>query len=225
MGIKLHISDGILSPVWVLIWFSVAFLFVAIGITHIRKKTKENPSYMPMLALMGASIFVISVWHIPVPVTGSCSHPIGTPMSAIIVGPFQTVVLSFIALFFHIFLGHGGLTTLGANTFSMGIVGTFTGYLTYKAFRKLGASIWLSAGIAGFIGDVLTYITTAFELAISLHPESFMYYWKIFSIGFVPTQIPLALLEFAFTSAVMRYVSDLRPEFLIEKEILEVNYE
>ncbi len=57
-----------------------------------------------MLALMGAAVFIISVWHIPVPVTGSCSHPVGTPMAAIIVGPFATVVITSIALFFQRFL-------------------------------------------------------------------------------------------------------------------------
>ena len=51
---------------------------------------------------------MISVWHIPVPVAGSCSHPIGTPLAAMIVGPFATVVISGIALFFQMFLGMAG---------------------------------------------------------------------------------------------------------------------
>jgi hypothetical protein len=49
--------------------------------------------------------------HLPVPVTESCSHPCGTPLATIIVGPFATVVISAIVLFFQaIFLGHGGIT-------------------------------------------------------------------------------------------------------------------
>lgn len=210
----MHISDGILEPQWLLIWWVVALAFIAVGVIQIRKRSKDNPQYLPMLALMGAAIFVISVWHIPVPVTGSCSHPIGTPMSAIIVGPFPTVVVSAIALFFHTFVGHGGLTALGANIISMGIVGTFTGFGTWIALRKFGVGIFWAAGFAGFVGDVLTYVTTAFELAASLHPENLFYYWGVFSLGFVPTQLPLAIIEFVFTGLVVVYIADVRPEML-----------
>jgi cobalt/nickel transport system permease protein len=212
----MHISDGMLSPLWIIVWYIVAAAFVTVGVRQIKRKAKENPTYIPMVALMGAAVFVISVWHIPVPVTGSCSHPIGTPMSAIIIGPLPTVVISAIALFFHMFLAHGGLTTLGANIFSMGIVGSFTGYFTYLGLRKAGASFWFSAGMAGLVGDILTYIMTAFELAISLHPGNFLYYWILFSLGFVPTQIPLAIGEFVFTGATVRYVKERRPEFLMK---------
>jgi cobalt/nickel transport system permease protein len=212
----MHISDGMLSPAWIAIWYGVALVFIGVGIREIRKRSKQEPSYVPMLALMGSAVFVISVWHIPVPITGSCSHPIGTPMSAILVGPFATVVISSIALFFHMFLAHGGLTTLGANVFSMGIVGTFAGYLVYRSFRKAGASFWFSAGMAGLIGDLLTYLATAFELAVSLHPGNLGYYWMLFALGFMPTQVPLAVGEFLFTATAVRYVVDRRPEFLME---------
>ncbi len=210
----MHISDGILEPQWLLIWWAVALAFIAVGIIQIRKTSKGNPQYLPTLALMGAAIFVISVWHIPVPVTGSCSHPIGTPLSSIVVGPFPTVVISAIALFFQSFVGHGGLTTIGANSISMGIVGTFAGFTTWIGLRKVGISVIWAAGLAGFIGDILCYVTTAFELAISLHPEALFRYWAIFTIGFVPTQLPLAIIEFVFTGLIVRYIADERPEML-----------
>jgi len=210
----MHISDGILEPQWLVLWWIIALGFLAVGIIQIRKRSIDNPQYLPMLALMGATIFVISVWHIPVPVTGSCSHPIGTPMSAIIVGPFPTVVLSAIALFFQTFVGHGGLTTLGANTVSMGIVGTFSGFATWIGLRRFGVGIFWAAGLAGFVGDVLCYITTAFELASSLHPEALFNYWAIFALGFVPTQLPIAIIELVFTGLVIRYIADVRPEML-----------
>jgi cobalt/nickel transport system permease protein len=217
----MHISDGILSPYWIGIWYLVALVFIVLGIIQIKKESRRNPAYIPMLSLMGAAVFIISVWHIPVPVTGSSSHPIGTPMSAILVGPLPTVVISSIALFFQMFLAHGGLTTLGANTFSMGIVGAFSGYITYLLLRRAGASIWISVGMAGLVGDLLTYVTTAFELAVSLHPDNLLYYWTLFALGFLPTQLPLAIGEFVFTAATIRYIMERRPEFLIRTIPLE----
>lgn len=210
----MHIMDGILTPFWSIIWFAVALVFIVIGARQIMKKRKENPVFMSVLALMGTAVFVISVWHIPVPVTGSCSHPCGTALAAIIVGPFATAVITAIALFFQLFLAHGGLTALGANTISMGIIGGFTGYFMYLALRKAGASFWLSAGLGGLIGDLLTYVTTALQLALSLHPESVLPSWGLFTIGFIPTQIPLAIIEFGFTAAAIQYVVNRRPEIL-----------
>jgi cobalt/nickel transport system permease protein len=210
----LHIIDGILTPEWCIAWYILAGVFVLVGAREIAKKRKINPAYMSLVGLLGAAVFVISVWHIPVPVTGSCSHPVGTPLAAIIIGPFPTVVISAIAIFFQTFLGHGGITTIGANTFSMGIVGTFTGFLTFWGLRKAGASIWLSAGMGGLIGDLMTYVSAAFELSISLHPTNLWTWWAAFTIGYLPTQIPLAILEFGFTAAAVKYIADHRPEML-----------
>jgi cobalt/nickel transport system permease protein len=96
----------------------------------------------------------------------------------------------------------------------MGIVGTFSGYIAWRAMRKTGASIWLSAGIGGLIGDIMTYVTAAFQLALSLHPENFFEWWGIFTLGYLPTQIPLAILEFVFTAAAVQYIANHRPELL-----------
>ena len=112
---NMHIADGILTPEWCIIWYSTSRSFRSVGARQIAAKRKINPSYMSLVGLMGAAVFVISVWHIPVPVTGSCSHPVGTPMAAMIIGPGPTIVISAIALFFQTFIGHGGITAIGAN--------------------------------------------------------------------------------------------------------------
>ncbi|MDD3225494.1 MAG: energy-coupling factor ABC transporter permease, partial [Clostridium sp.] len=152
----------------------------------------------------------------PVTVTGSCSHPCGTPLAAIMVGPFAATVITAIGLFFQaIFLGHGGITTIGANDFSMGIVGGISGYLAFKLLKKLRCPIWLCAGVAGFVGDILTYLTSALELAISLHGHaSLLKQWMIFFMGYGPTQIPLAIAEAIFTAAVLGTLSKRRPDLL-----------
>ena len=78
---------------------------------------------MTLIAMSGAFIFVISSLKIP-SVTGSCSHMTGTGLGAIMFGPASVSVLGIIVLIFQaVLLAHGGLTTLGANTFSMAIAG------------------------------------------------------------------------------------------------------
>jgi cobalt/nickel transport system permease protein len=203
----MHISDGILEPKWFLFWMAITAVFIALGLRIINKRIKDDPVYLPRLSLIGAVVFVISVWHIPVPVTGSSSHPVGTPMASIIIGPFATVVISAIAVFFQSFIGHGGLTTIGANTFSMGIAGSFGGYFVYRFLKNI-SPLWFCAGMAGLTGSIITYVTTALQLALSLNPGNVMYYWKIYSLGFIPTQLPLAFAEFAFTAYIIKYINE-----------------
>jgi cobalt/nickel transport system permease protein len=183
---------------------------------EINKRVKENLYYKPFLAMVGVAVFVISAMHLPVPVTGSCSHPCGTPLAAIIIGPCATVVISAIVLFFQaIFLGHGGITTIGANTVSMGIVGAFTGFLIWKLFRMFYSPIWLAAGLAGFFGDLATYLTSALQLAISLHGNvPLIKQWMIFFMGYGPTQLPLAVVEAIFTAVVVQVMVARRPDLI-----------
>lgn len=212
----MHIEDGILPPKAWGMWYGVTAVFVYAGVVEIKKRVKENLFYKPFLAMVGVAVFVISAMHMPVPVTGSCSHPCGTPLAAIIIGPFATSVISAIVLFFQaIFLGHGGITTIGANDFSMGIVGGISGWLCWKLLRRSNAPLWLAAGIAGFVGDVMTYLTSAFELALSLHGHiPLVKQCMIFFAGYGPTQLPLAIGEAIFTAAVLQAMYNRRPDLL-----------
>jgi len=212
----LHIEDGILPVQAWSAWYGVTACFVYPGLREIKRRVKENLSYKPFLSMVGVAVFVISAMHLPVPVTGSCSHPCGTPLAAIIVGPFATAVISLIVLFFQaIFLGHGGITTIGANDFSMGIVGGISGYLTWKLLKRLNSPLWLAGGAAGFVGDVMTYLTSAFELALSLHGHvPLLRQWMIFFAGYGPTQFPLAVAEAVFTAAVLQVMYNRRPDLL-----------
>jgi cobalt/nickel transport system permease protein len=212
----MHIEDGILSPQACATWYAVTTVFVVPGIYEIKRRIRENLSYKPFLAMVGVAVFVISSMHIPVPVTGSCSHPCGTTLASIIVGPFASVVISAIVLFFQaVFLGHGGITTIGANTVSMGIAGTFAGYILWKVLRAANCPLWMAAGLAGLVGDLVTYLISAFELALSLHGNvPLVQQWMIFFMGYAPTQLPLAIGEAVFTAAVLQAMVTRRPDLL-----------
>ncbi len=64
------------------------------------------------------------------------------------------IVLVFQALL----LAHGGLTTLGANIFSMGIVGPVVAWLVFKkASKKIGWGPSIGIFFAALLGNWLTY--------------------------------------------------------------------
>ena len=119
----MHIMEGYLPPSFCVAWGAICLPFLAAGVISIRRIAKEQRKAMLLLAMAGAFVFVISSLKIP-SVTGSCSHMTGTGLAAILFGVPATAVLGIIVLVFQaILLAHGGLTTLGANTFSMAIAG------------------------------------------------------------------------------------------------------
>lgn len=213
----MHIAEGILPAGWAALWYGIAAVFVIPGVFIIRKKTKEIKGLMPLLGVAGAIIFLVSVFPVPVPVTGSCSHPCGTPLGAILVGPFISTVLGALALLIQaLFLAHGGISTWGANIFSMAIVGSFVGFGAFYLFRRFKAPVFVAAFAAGLLGDWATYATTAFELSSALYGSGSL--WSMFgtiAVAFAPTQLPLGILEGLFTGGVVTLIYQRRPELLL----------
>ncbi len=214
----MHISEGILPVPWAVLWFILSIPFVAVGLRQLRIRTREEPQFKAFLGLVGAAVFVISCMPIPVPTAGTCSHPCGTGMAAILVGPFLTVVIASVALTLQaLFLAHGGLTTLGANIFSMGIAGAFVGYGAFFLARRLGASWVVAAFLAGMLSDWATYTVTALILGSALSPGgSFVHMFLAILVAFVPTQAPLGVLEGFITAGAYQFLHARRPEFLVK---------
>ncbi|MCP8323329.1 MAG: energy-coupling factor ABC transporter permease [Candidatus Methylarchaceae archaeon HK02M2] len=192
----MHIMEGFLPSPWWEIWFLVSIPIVAYGIYRISDITKKHPEAKPLLALVGAFIFVLSALKLP-SVTGSCSHPTGSGLAAVLFGPAIASVLSMIVLVFQaLLLAHGGLTTLGANTFSMGILGPFVAFAIWIVLRKMKVSNSIGVFFAVALGDLFTYFMTSAQLALAF-PTAAGFWDALIKFGtvFSFTQIPLAIGE------------------------------
>jgi cobalt/nickel transport system permease protein len=219
----MHISEGILPFNWALAWFAVAAPFVAIGLRKVREMAKADLSVKPLIGLMAAVVFVISCMPIPVPTAGTCSHPCGTGISAILVGPFASVVIAGVALLIQaLFLAHGGLSTWGANVVSMGVVGSFVGFFTFRGLRLLRANLVVAGFAAGLLADWATYLATSVELSSGISGNSpfLPLFWKIL-IAFVPTQLPLGILEGAITAGMVNLLYKKRPDLLVKMHVIK----
>ena len=115
-------------------------------------------------------------------------------------------ILGIIVLLFQaILLAHGGLTTLGANTFSMAIAGPFVAYGIYLLCRKCKVNKMAGIFLAAFLGDLFTYCVTSIQLALafpSTHGGVFASALEFLGI-FAPTQLPLAVVEGILTVLIM----------------------
>jgi len=147
----MHIMEGFLPVGWAIFWFAVSIPFWVMGFINLRKVVAEKPETKLLLAMSGAFAFVLSALKTP-SVTGSSSHPTGTGLGAILFGPTVMAILGTIVLLFQaILLAHGGLTTLGANAFSMAIAGPLVAAGIWKALKdKLpkGVVVFLAAAFA-----------------------------------------------------------------------------
>lgn len=193
----MHIMEGYLPAGFCVVWGVLCVPFLVAGFFSIRNKLSENRRALTILAMSGAFIFVISSLKIP-SVTGSCSHMTGTGLGAILFSPSAVSILGIIVLIFQaILLAHGGLTTLGANTFSMAIAGPFLAFAVYQICQKLKVNRKVSIFLAAALGDIFTYCVTSVQLAMAYPSESGGVAASIvkFLGVFAPTQLPLAVIE------------------------------
>ncbi len=219
----MHIAEGILPVGWAALWFAVALPFFAYGLYRLNSRARDDLSFKPLVGLMAAVVFIISCMPIPVPFAGTCSHPCGTGISGILLGPAISVVITAAALLIQaLFLAHGGLSTLGADILSMGVVGSLAGYTVFRALRTLRVNMAISAFMAGLLADWATYLMTSVELASGIKGSSpfLPLLWKIV-IAFIPTQLPLGILEGAITAGMVMLLYRKRPDLLVKMGVIK----
>jgi cobalt/nickel transport system permease protein len=212
----MHLADGVLPLGWCGAWGAIALGFVIVAFRRLDARRLQEDGLVPLVAMLSAMVFALSCMPVPIPVVGSCSHPCGTGLAAIVIGPLLTVLVTTVALVLQaLFLAHGGFTTLGADILSMGIAGGFVGYGVFHLGRRAGLGIAAAAFLAGVLSDWATYATTAVELALGLHGDgSFARLFGSVCLAFAPTQLPLGLLEGAVTAGALRFLQRRRPEQL-----------
>ncbi|WP_372003701.1 energy-coupling factor ABC transporter permease [Tistrella mobilis] len=200
----MHIMEGYLPATHAALWAAVSAPFVIHGARRITRLVRETPEVKLLLAASGAYVFVLSALKLP-SVTGSCSHPTGTGLAATLFGPTVTAVLGTIVLLFQaLLLAHGGLTTLGANVFSMAIAGPFVAWGLFHGLTRMGAGAALAIFVAATLGDLATYVVTSLQLALAFpDPAGGIAGAASKFLGiFALTQVPLAISEGLLTVVV-----------------------
>jgi cobalt/nickel transport system permease protein len=210
----MHIAEGFLPVAHAAAWTVISTPFAIQGFRRTTAALRSDPERRLMLAAAGAFLFALTAVKLP-SVGGSSSHPTGVAMAALIFGPSVTVALALIVLLFQaILLAHGGITTLGANLFSLGVAGSCSFWLVHRLLQR-----WCSTFIAVFaatlVASLATYSVTSLQLALAFPDPhsgvfaSFLRFGAIFTV----TQGPVALAEAAFTVFTLRALSLLAPEF------------
>lgn len=218
----MHIMEGFLPVAHAAGWTLASAPFLAWGLISLRRRLREQPEQRMLLGVAAAFAFILSALKLP-SVTGSSSHPTGVGLGAVLFGPLAMVPVGFVILLFQaLLLAHGGLTTLGANLFSLGIVGPFVAAGVFRALRGLGASMALGVFLAAALGDLATYLTTSVQLAWAFPDPAggFAASFAKFAGIFALTQVPLAIVEGLLTVAIFNGLARFNGEELRRLKLL-----
>jgi len=217
----MHITEGVLTGPSFVITNVVGGALTVWGVAAMKKFSAEQPSRKPLLGMAGAFIFFVSLIHLPAFAGLTCSHPCGTPLAGILLGPGVAIGLAFCSLLLQaLFFAHGGISTLGANVITLGLAGAVSAWLTFRLGRKAGLSLGISAALGGLLGDVMTYVMNIIQLGLHFayvapNPQyGFWGYAKALAISYLPVQGPLAIAEMLVTGYAIHAIYRQRPEVL-----------
>ena len=222
----MHITEGIITGSNAVMYSAAGVALVGCGVWRMKKFVSDFPDKKPLLGMGGALIFFISL--IPLPAfTGTSSHPCGTPLVGILLGPLIGFALTGVSLLLQAaFFAHGGFGTWGANVVALGFFGCFFGWLVFRLARMIGLPIWAAGFAGGLIGDIMVYVASGLILGTTLAqaPNSQYslagYLIAIYS-AYLPTQLPIAIAEMVVTGLALQYAYRQRPEVLQELGIIE----
>ncbi len=203
----MHISDGVLSETLAgqAILVGGALLALAGTMAGLRKMDYER---VPRVAVLSATFFVASLIHVKFGPTSA--HLILNGLVGLILG-WAAFPAFLIALFLQaIFFGHGGLTTLGLNTFNFGFTALVCFYLFNRCVRRARSkAALLAAGFAaGALAIVFAALLVAAELVIT--GEEF----GLIANGVFIAHLPIGIVEGLVTAAAVAFLRQVRPELL-----------
>lgn len=208
----MHISDGLLPVSHALAWTALAAPFVARSVSRLDGDLRPGaPSRVPVVA---AAAFTLALSALKLPsVTGSCSHLTGVGFGALTVGASRMPAIALAVLILQaLALAHGGITTLGANVFSMGVCGPFAAAGAGWLCHRLSCPPSWRAFVMAFTGCLVPYVVTAVQLGLG-QPHiggplaATLEYLAIFGL----TQLPLAAAEGIVTVYVLRWLDARAP--------------
>ncbi|MBM4187166.1 MAG: energy-coupling factor ABC transporter permease [Gemmatimonadetes bacterium] len=206
----MHLAEGILPAAHALGWTAAALPWLADSVRAVRRLVRGSAEHRALLGVAGGFAFLLSAIKLP-SFTGSSSHPVGTALGTALLGPRIMPVMGAIVLLFQaLFLAHGGLTTLGANLMSYGIIGPWVAAGVLQVSRRVGANDRLGLFLAAVIGGCSTYLVAALQMAMAYPGPTggIGGAWVRFLAVYGVTQMPLAVVEGFFTVAVYRSIAE-----------------
>jgi cobalt/nickel transport system permease protein len=215
----LHIPDGILPvSLWV---FGLILMVFAVGFSLFRLRGMDRAKKIPLLGAVSAAMLVaMSLEILPL-----AYHINLSVVAGILLGPALGFLAAFIANLMLALMGHGGITVIGLNTLLLGSEAVLGHTLFYLFKRRI--SVFWSAAIATVLTLFMTTLALIGIVAVShIRPElmshgdehGFLHQGQVSVRMFAIMVVSLGsigwIIEAAITGAVVRFISQVKPDLL-----------
>jgi len=167
--VAMHIPDGFLSVAVSIVLWALSVVAIILALRIVSRDLGERD--IPMMGVLAAAIFAGQMLNFSV-TGGTSGHLLGAALATIMLGPWPAVlvmtsVVGIQALIFQ----DGGLLALGANLFTMAVIGPAVSYFVYTTIQKFAAGkkwgIFVGGFLAGSISVLIASLAVALMLAIS----------------------------------------------------------
>ncbi|MEM6959712.1 MAG: energy-coupling factor ABC transporter permease, partial [Myxococcota bacterium] len=211
----MHLAEGVLPLSHAAGWGVLAAPTLLWSIRGERAH-RDAPMSSVVMAGVTSLLFAVTLLPLPVPVVGATSHICLTPVLSLVVGVRRIVWPTFFILLLQaLFFAHGGLTTLGVNTLTLGLLGPLVTVALWSVLRRLGMANALGLACACGLGGLSVYVADAIVLAAALTDAAPpLTTFVAVLLGFVPVQVPLAVLESVASVSIVKLISKRRAELL-----------
>lgn len=202
-----HISDGILSTE---IWIG-GLVLTCIILSYCLYKIKIEE--IPKVSLVASAVFVASLIHIPI--GPSSVHLIFAGLAGIMLGRAAFPAVFLAVLLQAIIFQHGGITTIGVNTLTIGL----SSIVSYHLFRLVINNITTDKKymLGGCIAGGSAIITAVFFTSLFLIMTSEDLIGLTFAL--IVSHIPVIIIETILTGSISGFIHKIKPEIISEVNI------
>lgn len=209
----MHIPDGFLDVKTTISFWGISAVFLSYSIKKLRDNLNEK--IIPLMGVLGAFVFASQMLNFPI-LNGTSGHFVGGVLLGIVLGPFAGLItMSSILLIQSLLFADGGIISLGANIFNMGVVGPFLGFYLYKNFLKFFKNNFI---ISSFLSSFLSIVVGATFCSIQLGISNTI----PISLG-LPTMVGIHALigigEGVITSLILSFLYKIRKDLIIPETL------
>jgi cobalt/nickel transport system permease protein len=164
----MHIPDGFVSPAVAIAGAAVAVAGLAVCVRRAGRGATERQ--LPLAGLAAACFLVLGAPVIPIAV-GTEGHLLGGTLAVALLGPWLgPIVITVVTVVQAVFLGDGGLSTLGVNVVNLALVPAAVGYPVLLGLRRLlprgSMGIAVAAGVAAALSVLAAAVLFTAEYAV-----------------------------------------------------------
>lgn len=211
----IHLPDGVFSLQWVIVWWALALIVLAIALLVARRQTIATQRIVTA-ALLAATSFAI--FQVNIPFAGGV-HMNLTPLIGILAGPAIGSLVVLVVNILSAAIGHGGWGLIGANILVNVSEVASAYYLFYYATRRF--ELFTRGAVAAFGGLLVGNVLSVLIIVISgiqgstLSGSALL----VFTLQVPLLNLVVAVGEAIVTGFVVEYLGRVRPDMLALRNV------